>query len=107
MPRFMQVSPLTKMVVTDVNRDSFPDVIIGGNDYSYDVSTGYYDACKGFVLISQGKKQSFEILTPSESGILLKGMAGSLLCIEGDTTLVIAGFNRAKTSVFKMKNPGK
>ncbi len=76
-------------------------MLLGGNDHTYDVSTGYYDANKGMVLLSRGDKQSFEILTPSQSGILLQGMLESLLYFEGDTSLVVAGFNRSKVAVYE------
>jgi hypothetical protein len=101
LPLELQVSPIKKMIVRDLNGDSYPDVICAGNDYTYDVSTGYYDASKGMVLLSKGKKQSFDILPPSESGLMLQGMVESLLFIDGDTSLVVAGINRDKLAVFK------
>ena len=103
LPVEMQLSPLTKMAITDINGDNYPDVIAAGNDYSYDISTGYYDAIKGVVLLSKGKNQSFEILTPAKTGALLQGMIGSVLTIEGDTTYVIAGLNRAKALTYKLQ----
>ena len=96
-----QLSPLKRMIVRDFNDDNYPDVIIGGNDYTHDISTGYYDALKGIVLLSKGKNQSFDALTPSESGLLLQGMVESLVYIDGDTSLVVAGINRDKVSVSK------
>jgi hypothetical protein len=93
------------MVATDLNGDKFPDLIIGGNDYSFDVATGYFDANKGIVLINNGDKGSFTILPPSKSGLLLKGMVQSLLFIKGDTPLVVAGINRSKAEVFKLNKP--
>jgi hypothetical protein len=101
----LQVSPVTRMVATDLNGDKFPDLIIGGNDYSFDVATGYFDANKGIVLINNGDKGSFTILPPSKSGLLLKGMVQSLLFIKGDTPLVVAGINRSKAEVFKLNKP--
>jgi hypothetical protein len=101
LPKCLQVAPITKIIVRDLNGDAYPDLLLGGNDYTYDYSTGYYDANKGMVLLSKGDKQSFEILTPSQSGILLQGMLESLLYFEGDTDLVVAGFNRSKVAVYE------
>jgi enediyne biosynthesis protein E4 len=94
------------MVVQDLNGDKYPDVLIGGNDYTYDISTGYYDALKGIVLINkcigqERDKPSFDVLTPAQSGLLLQGMVESLLWFKGDTSLVVAGFNRAAAKVFE------
>ena len=111
LPKALQVSPIKKMIVQDFNGDSYPDVLVGGNDYTYDVATGYYDANKGIVLLNKGEKQekgkpSFDVLSPSQSGILLQGMVESLLYFKGDTSLVVAGFNRAKTDVFEVSKKG-
>ena len=101
LPADLQVSPIKKMIVHDFNNDNYPDVLCAGNDYTYDVSTGYYDANKGIVLLSKGKKQSFDVMPSSKSGLLLQGMVESLLYFDGDTLLVVAGINREKTAVFR------
>ncbi len=111
LPEELQVAPVKKMIVQDFNGDNYPDVLVGGNDYSYDVSTGYYDANKGIVLLNKGSKQEkgepfFDVLEPSHSGILLQGMVESLLYFKGDTSLVVAGFNRAKTRAFEVNPKG-
>lgn len=101
LPEALQVSPIKKMVVRDFNRDGLTDVIIGGNDHTYDISTGYYDANKGFVLLGRGQEQKFDVLTPSQSGILLDGMVESLECIDGDTLTIVVGINRKEIVVYK------
>ncbi len=101
LPRALQVSPVTKMIVSDFNNDSLPDVLVAGNDYTYDIATGYYDANKGLILSGKGKLKSFEVLTPSKSGILLQGMVESLLYFDGEYPLVVAGINRSKVRVFR------
>jgi len=105
LPVQLQTSPAGKMIVQDFNDDGWPDVLIAGNDYTYDLSAGYYDANKGILLLNKGEKLEkgktvFQVVEPSESGILLKGMVESLLYFKGDTSLVVAGINRAKTAVF-------
>jgi hypothetical protein len=104
LPAETQVSPVKKMIVRDFNGDNYPDVLCAGNDYTYDVSTGYYDANKGIILISNGKNQSFGVMTPSESGLALQGMVESLLYFEGDPSIIVAGINREKTAVFKLNH---
>lgn len=109
LPLALQNSPVTKIIVQDLNDDGYPDVILGGNDYTYDVPTGYLDANKGIVLLNKGKKQVkrqpvFDVLTPSQSGLLLQGMVQSMLYFKGDTSLVVTGFNRAKATVFEHIN---
>ena len=101
LPLPLQVSAIRKMIVRDLNEDTYPDILVSGNDYTFDVSTGYYDALKGLVLMSKGKEKSFKVLTPAQSGILLQGMIGSLLYLDGDTSMIVAGMNRAKIEVFK------
>jgi len=106
LPHQLQVAPLKKMIVQDFNNDTWPDVLTAGNDYTYNLSTGYFDANKGLLLMNKGNKRekdqsSFEILGPSRSGMLLQGMAESLLYFKGDTPIVVAGINRAKAIVFK------
>ena len=107
LPALIQFSPLKKMIVKDLNGDDWPDVLAGGNDYTYDLSSGYFDANKGLILINKGKnpwkgEPAFEVLKTAESGLLLQGMVESLLWFDGDTSLVVAGINRAKAVVFEI-----
>ena len=104
LPRSLQVSPVKKMIVHDLNNDGYPDVITAGNDHTYDVGTGYYDADKGMILLNN-KNASFEVVPPSESGMLLQGMVESLIWFSGDKPLVVAGINRGKTLVYEYKPP--
>jgi len=63
-PEFAQVSPITKTIVRDLNNDSYPDVILAGNDHTYDISTGYYDANKGIILLSKDNRPLIDLLPP-------------------------------------------
>jgi hypothetical protein len=94
LPQAAQVSPIKKIIVKDLNGDDYPDAILAGNDYSYDVSTGYFDSNKGLVLMSRDGVPLADLLAPEQTGLLLNGMVESLLLLEGDTTLLIAGMNR-------------
>ncbi|NOY36376.1 MAG: VCBS repeat-containing protein [Chlorobi bacterium] len=102
LPRFAQVSPIKKMIVRDFNHDSLPDVILAGNDYTYEVSTGYFDANKGLVLFSKDGKPLSDLEMPPQTGLMLQGMVESLLYLDGDKPLIIVGFNRAKAEAFRV-----
>ena len=106
LPATLQLAPINKMITGDFNGDNWPDVLVTGNDYTYDLSSGYYDANKGIVLINTGRKTNenepaFKILEPSRSGFFLQGMVESLLWFKGDTALVVAGINRGKAVIFE------
>ncbi len=102
LPMPAQLAPIKKMVVYDFNNDQIMDVLLGGNDHSYDVSTGYYDANKGTILLGSADK-TFSVLPPSKSGLLLNGQVSSLLLLEGDTSFIIGGINRKPIQVFEFK----
>lgn len=102
LPDHLQTSPVRKMLIRDLNDDGYNDVVITGNDYSYDVSTGYYDANKGFILLG-GPERSFRLLHPRESGMVINGQVDGLLYYEGDTSYLIAGVNRSDMKVFVHK----
>ncbi len=101
LPQLVQVSPVKKTIVTDINGDKLPDLILTGNDHTFDVSTGYYDANKGFVLLSKDGKPLAELLKPSQSGLAIQGMVESLLYFDKDS-LIIAGINRKPVEAFKI-----
>ena len=103
LPREAQVSPIRKMIVKDFNHDGLDDVLLAGNDHTYDISTGYYDANKGIVMASKDGKPLNTLIPPSESGIILQGMVESLLCIDGTPSLILAGFNRDSARVFTIE----
>ncbi|MCD6200329.1 MAG: VCBS repeat-containing protein [Bacteroidales bacterium] len=102
LPRFVQVSPVKKMIVRDFNHDSLPDVILAGNDYTYEVSTGYFDANKGLILFSKNGKPLSDLQMPSQTGLMLQGMVESMLYFDGKKPVIIVGFNRSRAESFKV-----
>jgi len=104
LPRQSQVSPLKKTIVTDLNGDGLPDAILTGNDHTFDVSTGYYDANKGLVLVSENGKPLAKLLKPSETGLAIQGMVESLLYFGDKDKLLVVGLNRKLVEVFRKKN---
>ena len=102
LPPVVQLSPVSKTLVRDFNKDGFPDILLAGNDHSYDISTGYYDANKGLLLMSKDGVAFEQVLSPAESGLVLSGMVESLLYLEGEEPIIVAGMNRDSVLTYKV-----
>ena len=87
----------------DSDSDGYPDILLAGNDHTFDISTGYYDANKGLLYMSGEGKPLNRLLPPSESGIVLHGMVESLLYLDGDLPLIVAGINRDSVVSYSVK----
>jgi len=102
LPSATQVAPVRKILVRDLNGDGHPDLLLAGNDLSFDVSTGHYAANKGIVLLGKGNR-TFEVLPPSKTGLALNGQVASLLYFEGSSPMLVVGVNRDSVRVFRQK----
>ncbi len=106
LPAQVQMSPLRRVIVRDINGDNLKDILAAGNDYTWDLATGFFDSSKGLVLLNNGKKTemdarpAFKVVEPPQSGFVIQGMVESLLWFDGDTSLLVAGINRKKAVVF-------
>lgn len=100
LPDQVQTAPVKEILIRDFNGDQRLDALLAGNDYTYDVSTGYYDANKGLLLVGKGRR-SFDLLSPAQSGLLLKGQVESLLFFEESPAFLVAGVNRDSIFVYQ------
>ena len=78
LPEMAQMAPLNGMIAEDINKDGFLDIIICGNDYGTEVSTGRYDAMNGLVVLGDGKG-SFRTLALQETVFFVPGNAKALV----------------------------
>ncbi|RMG67625.1 MAG: hypothetical protein D6722_12820 [Bacteroidetes bacterium] len=103
LPQALQVAPIREFLVRDFDGDGLEDVVVAGNDHRFDVSTGVYDANKGFVLLGQ-PGEGFSVLSAAESGLLFPGQVEDLLFFDDDTTRwLVAGINRQPLRVFRLR----
>ncbi len=82
LPLLAQVSTLSGMVADDFDGDGNLDVLISGNDFGTDVSTGRYDAFNGLLLKGDGKG-NFQPMSIMQSGIYIPGDGKALVKLEG------------------------
>ena len=52
------------------------------------------------MLLSRDNGPLVNLITPSQSGLMLQGMVESLLYLDGSTPVIIAGINRDSAKVF-------
>jgi hypothetical protein len=55
LPAEAQFAPVFGMLTGDYNNDGNLDVLMAGNSYSTEASTGRYDALEGLLLLGDGK----------------------------------------------------
>ena len=101
LPRLAQVAPIREMVVRDFTGDGRPDVLLLGNDHSYDVSTGYYDANRGLML-SCPAGGGCVVLPASRTGLTIRGQVESAVFFEGESPLLVVGINRQALQVYRL-----
>ncbi len=101
LPLPLQFAPIKSFLVKDFNKDGINDILLAGNDHSFDVSTGHYDSNRGYMMLGKPDK-SFELLASHQTGLVLKGQVESLLYLEQQQPLILAGINRDTLMVYKI-----
>jgi len=106
LPIEMQIAPINKFLVKDLNKDGHLDAIAIGNANSTEVSTGQYDAFTGAIMYGNGKGD-FTIKRGAATGFLTDKFAQNILEIQQNTTredLFLVGNNQDSLQVFKSLN---
>lgn len=102
LPLFCQISPVEGIVVDDINQDGNIDVLLTGNSYQNEVSTGRYDALMGTLLKGNGDG-SFKVVPPGKSGFVndFDGSGLGVLRNINGNTFVLTANNNGPLNVFK------
>lgn len=98
-PELAQLSTINDMLVTDINNDGKKDIIVGGNCYDPDVSTGNYDAMAALVLLGDGKGNFRAALS---SGLKTSGEVRKIIPL-GDKSFILLK-NNAPALQFTLAN---
>jgi hypothetical protein len=107
LPAQAQFSVLNGMVEGDFDGDGNPDLVINGNDYGTEVSTGRYDALNGLFLRGDGKG-GFQPESILASGIYIPGDGKALAALRGagGRYLLAAGQNRGPLKLYERREKG-
>ncbi|HEY8999895.1 MAG TPA: VCBS repeat-containing protein [Mucilaginibacter sp.] len=104
LPMQAQLSELCGMCVDDFDGDGNLDVVMNGNDYGTELTTGRYDAFNGLMLKGDGKGD-FKPLSILQSGIYIPGNGKALAKVAGahGNYLLAASQNRDVMKIFELK----
>ncbi|MBS1528774.1 MAG: VCBS repeat-containing protein, partial [Bacteroidetes bacterium] len=104
LPVQAQISELCGMAVDDFDGDGNLDVVINGNDYGTELTTGRYDALNGLMMKGDGKG-NFEPLSILQSGIYIPGNGKALVKVMGAKGgyLLAASQNRGALKIYELK----
>jgi hypothetical protein len=107
LPTAAQLSSVFGMAVLDADGDGNLDIIINGNDFGTEVSTGRYDGFCGLLLSGDGKG-GFVPLQPGQSGLFIPGDGKGLVIMksENENPLLVASQNQGPLLIFSVL-PGK
>ncbi len=108
LPTQIQFSPIYGATAGDYDHDGKLDVLLVGNSYATEVSTGRYDASIGAYLQGDGKGK-FKYIPVTKTGFVVdqdaKGLA-TLVKADG-TELILAGINNGKLKVHQKNRSAK
>jgi hypothetical protein len=96
LPLQCQFAPLFGMLTGDYDGDGHLDVLLTGNSYATEASTGRYDAMSGLLLKGDGKG-NFKILNSNAKGI-------AALTLPDNSSVMLVGNNAAPMEAYKLSN---
>lgn len=104
LPFAAQLAPVNSIIARDLDGDGVTDLLLAGNEYSTEYSTGRYDAGYGTVLKGTGKG-IFMVLPPVRSGFVVDGdVRGMGVLTLKNREAVLVAINNNKLKFFVSTN---
>ena len=102
LPGKSQWAPVYGCVAEDLDLDGHLDILLVGNDYGTEISTGRYDALNGLILSGNGDG-SFTTTDFEQNGFFVPGDAKALVKLRGANGeyLAAASQNRGPLKIFR------
>lgn len=102
LPLQAQMAPIYGMEITDLNNDSFPDILLTGNRRDAETLSGYLDGSIGTVLLGNGEGD-FKSVDLDKSGFVTPGdTRGIVKIVSGDNLNFLVANNNDALQSFSM-----
>jgi enediyne biosynthesis protein E4 len=103
LPVEAQFAPVNTIIANDLDNDGNIDLLLAGNEYGTEFSTGRYDACYGLFLKGNGKG-TFTVQNPALSGFIVEGDVRSMKLLHcNDQKNIVVGFNNDALKCFRIQ----
>jgi len=104
LPNLAQVSSINDILVIDMNRDGFKDLVVAGNLFPAEVETTRNDAGIGLVLQGDGTNH-FKPLSAMQSGLMLPYDVKKIRQLsQGDNHLILFGLNDGPVKFYRVNS---
>lgn len=101
LPLEAQLAPVFGILPTDINGDGIPDLILTGNSYATEASTGRYDAMTGLILINDGRA-GFTVNPSMQNGFIAdKDSKGTALLRTPSYSVLLVANNNDSLQLFR------
>lgn len=101
LPTQVQLSCVCDILCIDLNKDTYLDLILGGNDSGFTPQFSRLDGSYGHVLLNN-QSGEFDWLGPNESGFSVKGDIKRIIPIEEEKSILVL-VNNDKPKLFNIK----
>jgi hypothetical protein len=104
LPDEAQYAPVNSIICADIDKDGKTDILIAGNEYQEEISTGRYDASYGLLMKGDGKGK-FKVIPPVESGLIIDGDVKDMqLLVTGDKErIILTAINDEKIKAYRLR----
>ena len=103
LPVWVQLSSVNAVEVTEINGDNRPDLVMGGNMFTFPPQFGRLDASYGHVLLNEGKGK-FTYIPNKESGMNIRGETKSIREIRGaNSRYLVITVNNEQPVIYAIK----
>lgn len=104
LPKVAQTAPIFGILVNDYNADGYLDILLSGNSWSTESTTGRYDAFNGLLLLGNGKGD-FCPTSTATSGYYVQGDAKGMAQLYSNTNqpIVVTVQNNNKLAVHQLQ----
>jgi hypothetical protein len=101
-PALAQLSTINDLVIADLDKDGNKDILVVGNSYDPDITTGNLDAMASGFLKGNGKGE-FQVVSPALTGLPVQGEIRKIISLGNSSFIFLQ--NNGRANIFSLDQP--